>query len=95
MLDALPFLGKTVQPGSPQSSASLHKGACAMFSMSKTNPFASVQPFRDDPAPLSSEQDHRNGVSSTAREATVAPAIVTTQSWGAEGEMSSLIKKHS
>ena len=92
MLDALPFLGKTVQPG---SSASLHKGACAMFSMSKTNPFASVQPFRDDPAPLSSEQGFRNGASSAAREATVAPAIVTTQSWGMEGEMSITIEEHS
>lgn len=57
-----------------------------MLSMSKSNPFASVQPFRDDSAPPDSEQGYHNGASSVAREATVAPAIVTTQSWGSDGE---------
>ena len=59
-----------------------------MFSMSKSNPFASVQPFRDDPAPPDNEQGFHDGASSMTREATVAPATVTTQSWGSDGERS-------
>ena len=63
-----------------------------MFSMSKSNPFASVQPFRDDPpAPPDAQQGLHNDTSSITREAAVAPAIVTTQSWGEEGETSSTI----
>ena len=54
--------------------------------MSKNNPFASGQPFREDPAPSGTEQGFRNGASSTSREATVAPALVTAEAWGTEGE---------
>ncbi len=57
-----------------------------MFNMSKSNPFASGQPFRDDPAPSGNEQNFHNGASSASPEATVAPAIVTAQAWGTEGE---------
>lgn len=59
-----------------------------MFSMTKSNPFASGQPFRDEGTSLDSEKSLRNGISKNfAHEATVAPAIVQAQSWGTEGEI--------
>ena len=63
-----------------------------MFSMSKSNPFATGQPFRDEAAPLESERPrgffNGPGTSSTSDLATVAPAIVATTSWGEEGQLS-------
>jgi len=58
--------------------------------MSKNNPFATVQPFQDEARPLDTigEQGLVNGAGkSGTQEATVAPAIVTTQSWGTDGKM--------
>ena len=75
-----PFLGNA------SSFEDLTQAACVMFT-SKGNPFASLQPFRDEAALPKSERGVPNTFSeSTVPQALVAPAaVVATQTWDTGG----------
>ena len=75
-----PFLGNA------SSSGDLPLAACVMFT-SKGNPFASLQPFRDEAALPKSDRGVPNASSeSTVPQALIAPAaVVATQTWDTGG----------
>ena len=75
-----PFLGNA------SSSEDLPQATCVMFT-SKGNPFASLQPFRDEAALPKSERRVPDAFSeSTVPQALIAPAaVVATQIWDTGG----------
>ena len=77
-----PFLGHASCP------EELSQAASAMFT-SKGNPFASLQPFRDEAALPKGERGVPNAFTdSTVPQALIAPAaVVATQTWDAGGTL--------